>query len=91
MQVRGLSGEKAAALVDRYSTPARYTPESHWVPLPFLCGVQLKQCFWRESLALCESLGRFCPSVSQEGRADRMEEGLYHQDQETTLGRTLLP
>lgn len=33
MQVRGLSGEKAAALVDRYSTPARYTPESHWVPV----------------------------------------------------------
>lgn len=52
VQVRGVSGEKAAALVDRYSTPARWAP-----PEPFrgllllfsLHGLQLNQGFVGES------------------------------------------
>jgi hypothetical protein len=55
MQVRGLSGEKAAALVERYSTPARYPQlgPSGPQPLPSLREIQLNQCSWEVGLALC--------------------------------------
>ncbi|XP_052570820.1 crossover junction endonuclease MUS81 isoform X4 [Peromyscus californicus insignis] len=82
MQVRGLSGEKAAALVDRYSTPARYTPESRWVPLSFLYGGQLHQCFWRKLGSVWEPWKVLSQCFPGRGRAGRMEGGLYHQDQE---------